>query len=368
MSIINLNSPTDLYGFYIVYEGSTNLEKKGIYGITHLMEHLVCKALDPYEKELYGLGLDFNAYTSGNEVVFYLKGLDENLSKWRNKFVNLLTDFNVTKEEMENERNIVIQEYMDSFNSQRQNHWLNLDRKKYNVYNPIGLLEDLQSLSYLDCLNYFEKQYMNPSKIINVSKNIEFGMDIDFVSPDQTKLIKEGNYPVTLQRDNIYNGKTSLLMSSNLIKEDFAKIDFVNMLYIAGLQSPLYNIIREKNGLAYSIGISLSRYNSQGRNTFSTMTNSEGDNVERIIEMVNEIFNDSSKHLTQERFDIIRNYLKSLRTKQEINRYSNVDEFIQPDEWDVFKILDTITLEECIKISDKYFKNYTVSRDDKEFI
>ncbi len=35
--IINLKSQTDLSGFYVVYEGSTNLEKSGWYGISHLM-------------------------------------------------------------------------------------------------------------------------------------------------------------------------------------------------------------------------------------------------------------------------------------------------------------------------------------------
>jgi hypothetical protein len=32
--IVNLKSQTDLGGFYIVYEGSTNLEKSGWYGIS----------------------------------------------------------------------------------------------------------------------------------------------------------------------------------------------------------------------------------------------------------------------------------------------------------------------------------------------
>ena len=35
--IINLKSKTELSGFYVVYEGSTNLEKKGIFGVSHLL-------------------------------------------------------------------------------------------------------------------------------------------------------------------------------------------------------------------------------------------------------------------------------------------------------------------------------------------
>ena len=55
--IINLKSQTDLSGFYVVYEGSTNLEKSGWYGISHLMEHLMCKNFDhlqeDFDKEVF---------------------------------------------------------------------------------------------------------------------------------------------------------------------------------------------------------------------------------------------------------------------------------------------------------------------------
>ena len=36
--IINLKSQNELSSFYIIWEGSTNLEKKGWYGISHLLE------------------------------------------------------------------------------------------------------------------------------------------------------------------------------------------------------------------------------------------------------------------------------------------------------------------------------------------
>ena len=124
--IINLKSQTDLSGFYVVYEGSTNLEKPGWYGISHLLEHLVCKSFDHLQEDFDKDGIDWNAYTSGNEIVFYLTGLDEKVNKWKGEFMDLLGQFNVTKEEFENERKIVLEEYMDAFNSQTEVHMLNL--------------------------------------------------------------------------------------------------------------------------------------------------------------------------------------------------------------------------------------------------
>ena len=69
--IVNLKSQNDLSGFYIIYEGSTNLEKKGNYGISHLMEHLMCKTffhlLEDFDKD----GIDWNAYTDNNIINFH---------------------------------------------------------------------------------------------------------------------------------------------------------------------------------------------------------------------------------------------------------------------------------------------------------
>mgnify|MGYP003630441778 CR=1 FL=1 len=367
MSIINLPSPTDLSGFYVVYKGSTNLEKKGIYGISHLLEHLVCKSLDPYQDEMDMLGITQNAYTSGNEVVFHMKGLDESISKWRNRYVELLGQFEVTKEEFENERNIVLQEYMDSFNDQAHNHMLNLDRKRFNNFNPIGLKEDLENLKWMDCLNYFETQYTKPSSIINVSKNIEFGTDIEFKTPKQDKIYKMGDYPTTLQRDNEYKGKVSLIMTSDLIGEDFNKINFVNSMLSSGLQSPFYQEIREKKGLVYYVGSSLSRMNTQGVNTIYTM--SSADNINKITDIIDTIFKNPKKFLTKERFDIVKKSIIINKKKQDINRYSNVSKYISPDGWSVFDIADTITYEEVLQLAKKYFTldNYHISRDDQEF-
>jgi hypothetical protein len=59
---------------------------------------------------------------------------------------------------------------MDAFNDQGDSHMLNLSRKLFNDYDPIGSKQDLENLKFMDCLNFFELQYAKPTKIINVSK------------------------------------------------------------------------------------------------------------------------------------------------------------------------------------------------------
>ena len=366
--IINLKSQTELSGFYVVYEGSTNLEKPGWFGLAHLMEHLVFKNFDHLQEDFDKDGIDYNAYTSGNEIVFYLTGLDEKVNKWKGEFIKLLGQFNVTKEEFENERKIVLEEYMDAFNSQTEVHMLNLSRKLFNDYDPIGLREDLEKLKFMDCLNFFELQYAKPTKIINVSKGKPYkNNEIDFVERTIVKNISFGDHKVPFELGNEFKDKTSLVMLSPVIDEDFAYVHFINAMLSLGLKSPLYQEIREKRGLVYYVHCYQSRMNQQGLNMIATQTSNK--NIKACIEAIKEVLENPKKHLTKDRFDLVKDYYKVRMQKDEILRYKNVNQFINPEGWSVYDILEDVNLKKVKEVYDKYYKfeNFYISNDKKEF-
>jgi predicted Zn-dependent peptidase len=366
--IINLKSQTDLSGFYVVYEGSTNLEKSGWYGISHLMEHLMCKNFDHLQEDFDRDGIEWNAYTSNNEIVFYLTGLDEKVNKWKGEFMDLLGDFNVTKEEFENERNIVLEEYMDSFNEQTQSHQLNLSRKLFGDYDPIGLKKDLQNLKFMDCLNYYELQYAKPSKIINVSKNKKYNNQaIDFIDRQIVKNIEFGDHKVPLELGNEFKDKTSIVILSPVIEEDFAYVHFINAMLSLGLKSPLYTEIREKRGLVYYVHCYQSRMNQQGISTIATQTSNR--NYNQVVDSVETIIKNPGKYLTKDRFNLVKDYYKVRQQKDEILRYKNVNQWINPEGWSVYDILDEVNIKKVREVYDKYFNfdNFYISSDKKEF-
>lgn len=368
--IINLDSQTDLSGFYVVYSGSVNLEKPGWYGLSHLLEHLLCKNLDHLQDTFEENGISWNAYTSNNEIVFHMNGLDENVNKYKYEFVKLLSEFNVTKEQFENERKIVLEEYMDTFNDQMSKHYLNLDRKLYGMYNPIGKRSDLEKLKFMDCLNFYEKQFMNPSKIINVSKYNKFEGNIKF---DERVIDKEfemnlDKSDLDLEMGNSFKDKSSLIIKSPIIKEDFYKIQFINLMLSSGLNSPFYKEIREKKGLVYFINCSLSRLNNVGYINISTLTSNE--NVSKVVDCVSEIFENPDKYLTKERFNIIKKSVDINLTMQDINRHSSVGRWISPDGWSLTKEnIKDLTLEECIDVFNKHYDmdKFYISDDKSEF-
>lgn len=366
--IINLKSETDLSAFYVVYNGSVNIENVGERGVSHLLEHLVAKAVDHLQDEYDTEGIEFNAYTSNNEIVFYIKGLDEKIENRRDEFLNLLSEFNITKEEFENEKSIVLEEYMDSFSDPTYWHYLNLDRKLFNNYNPIGSKNDLVNFTYINCIDFFKKQFLKPTKVINVSKGSEFGGNIDFA-----KKIKERDYKYLENNDFELEGdlsdsvKTSLIMLSPIFEDNFTVSKMINAMLSKGLNSPLYQEIREKRGLVYYISMYTSRISEKGLVNISTLTSDE--NVDKILNIIKTIFDNPEKFLTQERFDICKESLLVSFKKSDILRYDSIGKYISPDDWDLEKDIENITLEKCIEVFNKYYKfdDFYISDSKKEF-
>jgi predicted Zn-dependent peptidase len=365
--IINLKSQTDLSGFYVVYEGSTNLEKEGWRGLSHLMEHLMCKNFDHLQEDFDRDGIDWNAYTDSNNIVFYLTGLEEKVNKWKGEFIDLLSGFNVTKEEFENERNIVLEEYMDSFSDQTQSHMLNLSRKLFGDFDPIGLKQDLEKLKFMDCLNFFELQYAKPTNIINVSKKDYKNPTLDFAERTIVKNISYGNHDVPFELNNEWKDKTSIAILSPIINEDFAYVHFINSMLSLGLKSPLYTEIREKRGLVYYVHCYQSRMNQQGINTIATQTSNK--NFNAVVDAVEGVIKNPNKYLTKDRFKLVKDFYGVRKEKDEILRYKNVNQFINPEGWSVYDILSEVNLKKILEVYDKYYKfdNFYISNDKKEF-
>ena len=172
-NLINAKSKTDLSGFYVAYHGSTLLEKPGIYGISHLMEHLMCKNFEDLQDKFDEDGISWNAYTDTHIIVFHLTGLDKYINKWKYIFLEKLHNFNVTQETLDKEKMIVIEEYKDSFNKPSDAHLLNLYRKLYGDYGAIGQRESIEAITLKDCKEFFDVQFKTP-QIVNVSKHNKF--------------------------------------------------------------------------------------------------------------------------------------------------------------------------------------------------
>ena len=366
--IINLRSQTALSGFYIVFEGSTNLETPGIYGMSHLLEHLIFKSVDHLQEDYDRSGLEYNAYTSGNSIVFYLQGLDNQVLKYKDQFLDLLLQFQITEEQLEMERQIVLSEYEDCFNEQSQNHQLNWSRKYLQDFDAIGLREDLEKISIKDVKDFFDLQFSKPTRIINVSNSKPFVRpDIQFKTHELSKIYKFGNYNSILESGNSFKDKTSIIVSGPLVDEYSAYISYINSMLGHGLRSPLYDEIREKKGLVYFIHCYQNRLNKQGISLISTQTSNK--KVPLVLDGIEKIIRNPDTYLTQDRFDLVKDYYSIKQEKNEILRYKNIDKWIEPNGSLISDILPTVSLNKIREIYDEFYNwdKFYVSIDKNDF-
>ena len=367
--VLNIESQTELSGFYVVYNRTTINEKEGIYGISHLIEHLISHNFDEdLVVKFQHTGLAWNAYTSPTNIVFYLSGLDKYVSQYRDEFLDNLYYIDINEKDFELEKIVLLEEYTSIFNMQSHSHLLNLYRKLLGSYNSIGRREDINGLTIDLCEKHFKDNYSIPSMIINVSKNNKFERNIEFnnFKNDYHVRYKENlNNEIEIHKSLL--NKSSIIYLSPIIEDNWSTVFFINYLLSSGINSPLYKSIRKKSGLAYYIRCTIDRLSDySGVNIISTET--DDDKVDKLMEKLDETLSDIS-FLTKSKFEEVKNSIINKIDTVDINRYINVETFIKPETWAIEKQIHNITLDNVIETYLKYYNidKFYKSVDKREF-
>lgn len=369
--IINEISQTEMSGLYIIFRGSVMNEKPGWYGISHLMEHLLCNRFKDYQDILQEDGITWNAMTSNTFIVFYMTGLDEYVKKHTNFFIEALLNFSLTEEELENEKKIVLEEYEDKFNRQNPSHLMNLNRKLFNNYGAIGLRSDLEKINMKDIMDFYKIQFKHPHTIVNVSKDRVLTdtnkLNIVFNDKDPLPSMNPILEPIPYELNNDFKNKSSII-DLRLVEDDFAILDFIGNMLGDGLKSPLYTEIREKRGLVYYIGCGIYPIDEY-KAAFMISTETSDKNVDELQKLVKYVIENPKDFLTEKRFEIVKKSMLIELKKEEIDKYKNVYSHYMNDRWDLSKILPELTYDDVLEVYNKYlldFDKWYLSVDKKE--
>lgn len=365
MQILNLSSPTEMSGFYVIYKGSCHLEKPGERGLSHLMEHLLCKSFEHMFDDFSAYAIDWNAYTSQNEIVFYISGLDEHISRMKDPFLESLGKFDITKQELETEKDIVMSEYLMCFDSTFDGHYLNLWRKYFDFYNPIGHRDDIMAVTMDKCHEFFDRQFMEPTKVINVSKDSPMPGGVNEMAEDEETFPKYsfGNHDDSpIEPFPISDMSESLFMVSDEVPKDKQHLaSFSTSLLSMGLNSPFYKIIREEHGLLYNMSLNTTSLGDQHFPIFYTVA--PKDNISEIVRLAGEITADPEAHIQFDDFLRMKSLYKNNFKVAEINQYEDVDQHISPEIKKLKDSLQAIKYEECMELISENLdmKNWKVS-------
>ena len=261
-----------------VFCGSSNEIKEKEYGISHLIEHMFFKGTktrDSYKivQEFDEAGIQPNAYTSKDTTCYYTYGTNDSIEK----SVELISDmfFNSVfdKVELEREKQVVLEEMLMYQDKPDVVCEISLEESFYKntsfAHDIIGTKESVLNITREDILKYYKKHYSPKNIILSFAGNISldeaemlvnkyfepyFKKTENFVynpkklnyniNKEQVKIVKstkQAQVIIAYKTTNRYCEKETLIYS------------LISQILGGGMSSRLFQEVREKLGLVYTI-------------------------------------------------------------------------------------------------------------------
>ncbi len=258
-------------------------EHESVNGVAHLLEHMAFKgtksrsALD-IAKEVEMVGGAVNAYTSREVTAYYMKVLKEDIDLSIDIISDILQNSAFDPKELDRERGVILQEigmYLDTPDDLVFDKWQEVAYPDQPMGRSIlGKSDIIKSISR-DEVENFMKSYYRPEKMVfSVSGNFNENHVNELIEKYFQNLPKgsEDHSPKSIYRGGEYRQQKDL-EQVNLIL-GFEGVDFYSGLYYptavystvlgSGMSSRLFQEIREKRGLVYSISSYTSSFSDSG--------------------------------------------------------------------------------------------------------
>jgi predicted Zn-dependent peptidase len=350
-----IDSSIGMSYFGIMFDSGGIWENEGLRGCSHFMEHLMCKTYEHLYSKMRRFNVSDNAFTMDNNVVFFASGLDECISEFSQVMLDeLLSQEKLwTSEQFETEKKIILQEYGDSFNDQFSGAYVNAIRKYFGYFGALGAREDIENFTYDKSLEMAKKWFSTPRKIITVG-NHDIQYTGNYIYKTYTKTLKFDEYDVPLE--SIPKEDQSVV--SLVLKEPVSikKAPIINLLrncLANGLESPLYQEVREKRGLAYFVYFNQDVIGNEVVLAASSQTANE--NVTELVNTCKEFFaRDMRDVITQSRFEDCKKGIMYQKKQADILPHTGiVHTEIYP--FNTFDGIENFTYEQVVDLGNKLF-------------
>ena len=272
-------------------------------GISHVLEHMVFKGTPTrnyfeISEEIDYLGANVNAHTTKEETVFYINALTQFLGKSVDILFDIVTNSTIDEKELEKEKDVIVEEikmYKDSPDDLVfETNYADCINGQYGK--PIiGTEESVKGFTAKEIRKYYRERYTKDNILIVVSGNFDKDEIIQKINEYFGKLA-DTKVDRREKIDFSFNaGKKTVSKDINQVNicishksEDYNSekkvyTDILSNIIGGSMSSRLFQEIREKNGLAYSVYTYNQYYLSGGLTSTYIGTNLES--YEKAIEI-----------------------------------------------------------------------------------
>jgi len=310
-----------------VNTGSRNETKKNN-GISHLLEHMAFKGTknrtaQQIAEHFDDIGGKVNAFTARENTVYYAKVLKKDIETAVEILSDILQNSTYAEKELKNERKVILQEIAMTKDTP--------DDIIFDYYNQtafpnqsfgrsiLGTTENIKNFKRKDILDYVKSQYKTENIVIGFSGKSRHKKNLKLIKK-YFKNLKQGSSPKSEKAK--YQGgdfrKQKKLEQTHIIlgfngysrtDKNFYKANILALILGGGMSSRLFQEIREKRGLCYSIYTFSSSKSDNG--SFEIYAGVSPKKVNELIDAIVDELHKATKNLTEEELKRSVNQLKA---------------------------------------------------------
>jgi predicted Zn-dependent peptidase len=283
----------------------SRFEEENQSGISHFLEHMAFKGTEKRSaleiaKEIEMVGGYMNAFTSRENTVYYVKVLKEYLPLAIDILSDIIQNSIFSNEEIERERGVILQELASGEDAPDDvvfDYYYETLFKEQPMGRPIiGNKKTISAFQKEDFQNYIGTKYNAGNMVLAVAGNTEHGKVVDLATKFFTKLKKVG---VVKSLSANYVGGEFIKPNKELNQVQFVlgykgfslfddkiyALKIANNVLGGGMSSRLFQEIREKRGLVYTVSSFESSFSDTG--IFGIYAGTSPEKVSELKEVIN---------------------------------------------------------------------------------
>ncbi|MCQ2056047.1 MAG: insulinase family protein [archaeon] len=321
-------------GYMVVVNTGSRDESSNIFGISHLLEHTVFRGTKTrtsfqISKEAEGAGGEINAFTTKEFTAFYAVTLESTTKIVQDLIADVITNPLLTKDHVESEKKIVIQEI--SMYEQEPDVYIHelFDTsiwKGHELANETaGTKDTVAKLDYKNVREYYESKYkipnltvvacgaINNNDVVNWAEK-NFGSMSGGLENNRKKPVTTTASYMHRKREEDHSYIAMGFRTFDAKNKNKPALQLLSAILGSGSSSRLFQSVREEKTLVYSVYSTINQFTDAG--TLATCMSSTRKNVLEAIKTTAETYKSLKENgLSKGELQRAKNFVKGILTR-----------------------------------------------------
>lgn len=281
-------------------------EPAKVCGVSHFIEHMLFKgtrrrSARDISQDVEGIGGYLNAFTTEEHTCFYAKAGHDHFERLWDVLGDMFLNSRFEPVELEKERN-VIKEELAMYLDQPHHHVQDLLNETLWPNHPLGrpltgTEQTLSALSRADLVGFLRENYISENTLISVAGNVTHKQAVKAVARLAARFRKGSRRPflpvadrqesprIRLHRRETEQTQLALgVRTCSRHDERRFALRVLNVILGENMSSRLFQVVREDNGLAYSICSSVGFFDDAG--TLNISAGVETAKMEKALKLI----------------------------------------------------------------------------------